>query len=119
MIRKIVAAIVLVPLAIVIVGLAVANRDIVTVSFDPFNSINPAFALKAPLFVLVLLLVIVGVLIGGIAAWLRQGRWRRVARRLDGEVKVARAEVEALRAELAARDDTRSSSSLAVRPPAA
>jgi uncharacterized integral membrane protein len=119
MIRKILAAIVLVPLAIVIVGLAVANREIVTISFDPFNSVNPAFALKAPLFVLVLLLVIVGVVIGGIAAWLRQGKWRRVARRLDGEVKAARAEAEALRAELVARDDVLRSSSLTVRPPAA
>jgi uncharacterized integral membrane protein len=120
MIRKILAAIVLVPLAIVIVGLAVANREIVSISFDPFNSVNPAFALKAPLFVLVLLLVIVGVFIGGVAAWMRQGKWRRVARRLDGEVRAARAEVDTMRAELAARDDVRSSSSsLALRPPAA
>jgi uncharacterized integral membrane protein len=119
MIRKILAAIVLVPLAIIIVGLAVANREIVTISFDPFNSVNPAFALKAPLFVLVLLLVIVGVLVGGIAAWLRQSKWRRVARRLDGELAGARAELDALRAELASRDDVRSSSSLALRPPAA
>jgi uncharacterized integral membrane protein len=120
MIRKILAAIVLVPLAIVIVGLAVANREIVSISFDPFNAASPAFALKAPLFVLVLLLVIVGVLIGGIAAWLRQGKWRRIARRLDGEVRAARAEADALRAELASRDDLRSpSSSLAIRPPAA
>jgi uncharacterized integral membrane protein len=118
MIRKILAAIVLVPLAIVIVGLAVANREVVSISFDPFNAASPAFALKAPLFVLVLLLVIVGVFIGGVAAWLRQGKWRRVARRLDGEVRAARLEIDTLRAQLATRDDVRPSS-LALRPPAA
>jgi uncharacterized integral membrane protein len=119
MIRKILAAIVLVPLAIIIVGLAVANREVVSVSFDPFNSVNPAFAIKAPLFILVLLLVIVGVVIGGVAAWMRQSKWRRAARSLDGELRAARSELEALRADVAARDGTRASSSLALRPPAA
>jgi uncharacterized integral membrane protein len=119
MIRKILAAIVLVPLAIIIVGLAVANREVVSVSFDPFNSVNPAFAIKAPLFILVLLLVIVGVVIGGIAAWLRQGKWRRTARGLDGELRATRSELEALRAEMASRDGGRATSSLALRPPAA
>ena len=38
MLRKIVAAVILVPLAIIIIAFAVANRQIVTVSFDPFNS---------------------------------------------------------------------------------
>lgn len=119
MIRKILVAVILVPLAVVIVGLAVANRGIVRVSFDPFNSVNPAFAVEAPLFVLVLLLVGVGVLVGGVAAWLRQGKWRRTARRLDGELRAARAEADALRSEIALRDEARASSSIALRPPAA
>ena len=119
MIRKILAAIVLVPLAIVIVGLAVANREVVSISFDPFNSVNPAFAIKAPLFILVLLLVTVGVVIGGFAAWLRQSKWRRAARDLDGELRATRAEAEALRADIATRDGARTSSSIALRPPAA
>ena len=49
MMRKIVTAFVLVPLAIIIVMFAVANREIITVSFDPFDSARPAFALKMPL----------------------------------------------------------------------
>ena len=40
--RKIVAAVILVPLAIVIIAFAVANRQIVTVSLDPFSSERPA-----------------------------------------------------------------------------
>ena len=118
MLRKILVAIILVPIAIVIIGFAVANREIVTISFDPFNAATPAFALKAPLFVLVLLIVIVGVVIGGVAAWRKQGKWRRAARRLDGEARQARAEAAALRAELAARDP-QSTALTAVNPPLA
>ena len=54
MIRKIVTALILVPLAIVFVAFAVANRQPVVVSFDPFDQINPAFARALPLFALML-----------------------------------------------------------------
>ena len=97
MIRKIVLALVMIPLALVIVALAVANREIVTVSFDPFSAAEPAFMLRAPLFVLVFVLVIAGVIIGGIAAWLRQSRWRRAARRREAELRAARGEIDRLR----------------------
>jgi hypothetical protein len=35
--------------------------------------------LSVPLFALILTLVIGGVVIGGVAAWLRQSKWRRAA----------------------------------------
>jgi len=55
-------------------------REIIAVSFDPFDTAHPAFALKMPLFVLIFALVGTGVLVGGIAAWLKQHRWRMRAR---------------------------------------
>ncbi len=100
MIRKVVTALVLVPLAIVIIAFAVANRQTIVVSFDPFDSVHPAFAASMPLFVLIFVLLILGVLIGGAAAWLRQGRWRRTARRLDGDMRELRAEMVGLRRQL-------------------
>ena len=118
MLRKIVLALVLIPLAVLIVALAVANREIVTISFDPFSRAEPAFLLRAPLFVLVFVLVIAGVIIGGIASWLRQSKWRRAARVREGELQAARNEVDRLRRELAARE-TAASPPLALRPPAA
>ena len=42
MLRRIIAALILVPLAIVLIAFAVANRQDVTVSFDPFSSVAPA-----------------------------------------------------------------------------
>jgi uncharacterized integral membrane protein len=96
LIRKIVAAVILVPLAVVIIAFAVANRQIVTVSLDPFNAEHPAASLTLPLFALVVVLLVVGVLIGGVAAWLRQAKWRRTARRLEREIADLHIEIEAL-----------------------
>ena len=96
-IRKIIAAVILVPLAIIIIAFAVANRQIVTVSLDPFSAEHPAASLTLPLFALVIVLLIIGVLIGGIAAWLRQSKWRRTARRLEREIADLHIEIEALK----------------------
>jgi len=99
--RKFLTYLVLVPLAVVILMFALANRQIVTVSFDPFSSSQPALSFTMPLFVLIFLLVILGVLIGGIAAWLRQSKWRRNARRLETDVEALRREMAVLNERLA------------------
>ena len=97
MFRKIVTALIVVPLAVIIIAFAVANRQMVTVSFDPTSSTNPAYAATVPLFVLIFIIIIVGVVIGGIAAWLRQSPWRRTARKLDADVRALHDELEAIR----------------------
>ncbi len=104
MFRKIVTAIIVVPLAAVIIAFAVANRRLVTVSFDPFSTTTPAYAATLPLFAVILLVLIVGVVVGGVAAWIRQGKWRRTARQLDGEVRTLRAELDAIRRRFAVND---------------
>jgi uncharacterized integral membrane protein len=96
LLRRIVAVIVLVPLALVIIAFAVANRQMVTVSFDPFSASDPAASVTLPLFALVILLLILGVGIGGLASWLRQGKWRGMARRLDRELHHLRGKLAAL-----------------------
>jgi uncharacterized integral membrane protein len=102
MIRKIVTVGVLAPLAVVIVVFAVANRQMVVVSFDPFGSTDPAYSVQTPLFVLIFVLAMMGVLAGGMAAWLRQGKWRRAARALDRDVRTLREENATLRRQAAA-----------------
>jgi len=96
LLRKIVAALILVPLAVIIIAFAVANREIVTVSLDPFSGSEPAASVTLPLFALVIGVLIGGVLIGGVASWLRQGERRRSARRLEREVHDLRRKVDAL-----------------------
>ncbi len=91
---------VLVPLAILLVMFAVANRHAVTVSFDPFSGEAPAFALTGPLFVVLVLVLVGGVVVGGAATWLGQARHRRAARAARREAEDARAEAARLRTEL-------------------
>ena len=53
--------------------------------------------LSACLFLLILALMICGVVVGEIAAWIKQSKWRRAARRAEHEVRQLRAEVDELR----------------------
>ena len=85
MLRKLIAVLILVPLAIILIAFAVANRQPVMLSLDPFSPSAPAAALTLPLFVIVLAALITGVIVGGLAVRLGHGRWRRVARRLERE----------------------------------
>jgi uncharacterized integral membrane protein len=97
MIRKIVTALVLIPLAVVIVSFAVANRQAVVVSLDPFDQADPALAFSLPLYALILALIIGGVIVGGIAAWLKQRRWRWRARIAETQARELRAENDRLK----------------------
>ena len=77
--RKFLTALVVIPLGIFFIIFAVANRHLVTVSFDPFNSVTPTVAVTLPLFVVIIAVAMLGVLAGGMATWFRQGRFRRAA----------------------------------------
>jgi uncharacterized integral membrane protein len=90
MLRKIFNGLVLLPLALVFVIFAVANRHMVKVSFDPFSTTDPAVSLSLPLFAVILLAAIAGVAAGGSATWFRQRRWRRAARRHEADARQAR-----------------------------
>jgi len=104
MIRNALAVLILIPLAALIVLLAVANREPVNLSLDPFMSEPRLLAVTMPLYIVILAALITGVLVGGVAAWLRQGKWRRHVRHTHTEIRALRAEHEALRARLDARD---------------
>ena len=104
MLRKIIAALVLVPLGILIVLLALANRQAVTIALDPLLPDKPTFAVTRPLFLVLLIAVTAGVIIGGLAAWPRQARWRRTARRAQAEAQALRTETESLRDRLEAAE---------------
>ncbi|WP_265515958.1 LapA family protein [Nitratireductor luteus] len=86
MLNRIVTVIVLVPLAIIIVTLAVANRALVPFTLDPFNPGNPALTAQMPLFVFLFAAMVIGMVIGSVATWFRQGRYRRIARQRGHEV---------------------------------
>jgi uncharacterized integral membrane protein len=100
--RKFLTALVVIPLAVIFVAFAVLNRHSVTVSLDPFNAANPSIYVSLPLFVLIIVVAIVGVIAGGLATWFGQRRWRRAARQHEAEARTARAQLAELRSQAAA-----------------
>lgn len=71
--------IVLPPVALIVMALAVANRQVVTFSLDPFDTNAPALGLDMPLAAIVLIALFIGILIGGFAAW-SQAKIKRARR---------------------------------------
>src|SRR4051812_6610233 len=104
MLRKIISVVVVLPLLVILVAFAVANRQPVTLSFDPFSASAPAYALTLPLFIIVFALLIIGVLLGGVAMWLGARHKRRARRKLDNEVRQLHGEMEAMRRQFASPD---------------
>jgi len=96
--RKFLTGVVLIPLGLIFIVFAVANRHWVTVSFDPFNSSDPSVAVTLPLFVVIIAVAIAGVVAGGSATWFRQRHWRRAARQHEADARQARAQLAELRA---------------------
>ena len=96
--RKFFTGLVLIPLGLIFVVFAVANRHAVTVSFDPFNSTDPSLGVRLPLFVVIIAVAILGVVAGGTATWFRQRHWRRAARQHEADARQMRAQLADLRA---------------------
>lgn len=91
------------PLAVVLTGLAVANRQAVPLNLDPLRPESPAIApLVLPFYAYLLGALILGVAIGGLATWLSQGRFRQMARVRSVEARRWQAEADRLSRE---RDD--------------
>jgi uncharacterized integral membrane protein len=97
--RKFFNSLFVVLLGLIFVTFAVANRHFVTVSFDPFNSANPSVSVAMPLFALIIVVAILGVIAGGCATWFGQRRWRRAARAHEADARTARAQLAELRSQ--------------------
>ena len=105
--RKFFTALIVIPLVLIFLVFAVANRHSVTVSFDPFSSADPALSRSLPLFALIIVIAILGVIAGGLATWFGQRRWRRAARMHEADARAARAQLAELRSQAqASRSET-------------
>lgn len=112
MLKRIAAGLLAFPIAILMVTLAVTNRQSVRLALDPFNA-DPLISLELPLYVFLLMATLIGVLLGGAAVWLSQGRYRKSARAGSAEARRWRSEADRLTRE---RDSTVGSRSTAVVP---
>ncbi len=83
------------PIAVVAIGFAIANRQWVTLSFDPFSRDAPFASISMPLWVLFFCGVFVGLIAGWIGAWFAHAKWRKAAR--EARIDLARAQQERAR----------------------
>jgi uncharacterized integral membrane protein len=111
MMRRLVQIFILLPVAALLIAFSVANRHLVSISLDPFG--GETLSLSLPLFVLVFVVLLVGLVMGGLAAWLRQGKWRRQARQEHREAERWRGRVE----EAAKRAHAQTGTIVATREP--
>jgi uncharacterized integral membrane protein len=81
---------VFIPIAIVLIALAVANRGAVPFTLDPFNPGSTGLTVNWPLFVYLFAALGLGLIVGSVATWLRQGRYRKEARERANEVRALR-----------------------------
>lgn len=97
--RKLVVALMVVPLGALLVALAVVNRKPTILILDPFGGAEARLSLEAPLFLFLLGAFALGLIIGGIATWLGQGG-RRTARAQSREARDLRHQASRLEKEL-------------------
>lgn len=83
----------LLPFVALAAVLAIANRQEVILNFDPFHQDDPFFAFRMPLFFVIFGSILAGMLIGGAADWLAQGRYRRQARQEHRQVRKLEKEI--------------------------
>lgn len=98
MTKRIVGWFVLVPLCALVILFTLANRQNVSVYLSPLGENGPFLPqLDIPLFVLIYVVLIVGIIMGGLAVWFTQGRKRRERRLLKRENARLEKELEASR----------------------
>ncbi|MGN6550727.1 MAG: DUF1049 domain-containing protein [Pararhizobium sp.] len=95
--RKVLNLIILVPVAVVLIVLSVANREAVSFALNPFNPKDGVLSVSAPFFVFLFVALIVGMIIGSFATWLNQGKYRKRARSEAREAVRWQAEAEKAR----------------------
>lgn len=93
MVKKLINIIILLPIAIILIVLSVANRQSVTMAFNPFDPGDTFLAVNAPFFIYLFASLILGMIIGSAATWWKQGKHRKKAR--EGAREAARWQNEA------------------------
>lgn len=78
--KRLVYLVFVVPLAVLLIVLSVANRQSVRLALNPFQPDDGMLSLSAPFFVFLFLAVALGIVIGSTATWLAQGKYRKRAR---------------------------------------
>lgn len=92
--RRILRWIIGLPIAILVISFAVANRQWTRLSLDPFSSESPILSINMPLWALFIFGVFIGILVGWTVSWFAHGKWRKLARERRAEIAKLQSELE-------------------------
>ncbi len=84
------------PIAVLAIIFAIANRQFVTLSFDPLTPLDPFMSVDMPLWLLFFVGILCGVVMGWIGSWISQGKWRKKAKEQELEISRLTAERDGL-----------------------
>ena len=101
MMKRLTTLLIILPIGIIVVALAVANRQAVSLSMPPYINDEPFVSLTLPLFAVIFISLLVGMVIGSCATWFKQGRFRKAARerKVEASKNAVEAEKQKTRAE--------------------
>lgn len=107
--RRVLRWLIGVPIFIVVIGFAIANRRFTQLSLDPFNQATPAVSIDLPLWLLFFVGAFIGILVGWVACWFAQGKHRKLARdrareiaKLHSDMALAQSSPEHIEAQMLA-----------------
>lgn len=80
------------------VAFAVANRQMVAIHFDPFVAkAADQIEVELPLFIVLIVMLALGVILGSLFTWASQGKHRRALRAARGDMARLRSDVERMK----------------------
>ena len=87
---RLIRFLIFVPIAVFVAALSIANRHKVSLFLDPTQKFFADYRIDLPLFIIIFGALILGIVMGGIAAWIAQGKNRKLKRAYKKELdKVA------------------------------
>ena len=106
---------------ILVAAFALANRqwiaEGVDLSYDPTRPGSAETTLHLPMFLVLFAALLIGMILGGMTVWFRQGRFRRAARRAQSEVDRHRSEIDRLRSQAGSSEGRESQALLPTSAP--
>ena len=87
MLKRLVFVLIVLPIALVLLALSVANRQDVSLNLNPFTPDMPDMQVSAPMFWFLFGAFAMGLIVGSLATWFKQSRYRRRARDREAEVE--------------------------------
>jgi uncharacterized integral membrane protein len=100
MLRRITWFLFAIPAGLILIVAMFANKHWVTLNLDPFREVaDSTISVNLPLYAYLMASLVAGVILGGMATWVKQGRWRKTARQRGQEAMRWEAEAERLNKE--------------------